>query len=64
MGDVYTKTKSEKMKIDQISKFVGLIAGMLTIFWVSYNIRKEFKILEDAKIAGSKITGSKIDKGE
>lgn len=46
------------MKLDNISKIVGLIAGTLTIFWVSYNIRKEFQAKQNAQL-----TSSKTDKG-
>lgn len=42
------------MKLDKISKIVSLIAGTLTIFWVSYNIRKEFTARQNAQLTSSK----------
>jgi hypothetical protein len=45
------------MKLDKIAKVVSLIAGTLTIFWVSYNIRKEFTANQNAKITGSTDNG-------
>lgn len=58
MGNVHFKPFKKKMKLDNISKIVGLIAGTLTIFWVSYNIRKEFQAKQNAQL-----TSSKTDKG-
>lgn len=58
MGNVHFETQSEKMKLDKISKIVSLIAGTLTIFWVSYNIRKEFTARQNAQLTSSTDTGA------
>jgi hypothetical protein len=52
-----TQTAKQEMKLDKIAKVVSLIAGTLTIFWVSYNIRKEFTANQNAKITGSTDNG-------